>query len=228
MTHIKICGITRLADFEYAVHQGADMIGFIFAESPRRLTRDQAMTFTELLKGMDVDRVPQCIGVFVNPSATEVAHTVATCRLQGAQISRVADFGQLAAITEALAGVCYPVSQGQSAEACAHQINAWAEQGLLRAPFWLPTLAVDAYHPDKAGGTGNILDVALAKQLVANHGQYQIMVAGGLTPDNVGEMVRQVRPYAVDVSGGVEESPGKKDHGKIRAFIQAVREADRT
>ncbi|HVO41925.1 MAG TPA: hypothetical protein VMT34_04850, partial [Aggregatilineales bacterium] len=89
----------------------------------------------------------------------------------------------------------------------------------------LPQMLVDAYHPTLAGGTGQRADLDLIRHLpdVAR----RIMLAGGLTPDNVADTIRDVRPWAVDVASGVEESPGKKDHGKVRAFIQAVREADR-
>jgi phosphoribosylanthranilate isomerase len=88
----------------------------------------------------------------------------------------------------------------------------------------VPQLLVDAYHPTLTGGTGKRANLDLVRNLpkIAK----RIMLAGGLTPDNVGDVISEVRPWAVDVASGVESAPGKKDHGKVKAFVQAVREAD--
>jgi phosphoribosylanthranilate isomerase len=87
-----------------------------------------------------------------------------------------------------------------------------------------PTLLIDAYHPTMHGGTGLTVDQELA--LAAKARTARLMLAGGLNPDNVGAVVQSVQPFAVDVSSGVEALPGRKDHGKLRAFIQNIREAD--
>jgi phosphoribosylanthranilate isomerase len=95
---------------------------------------------------------------------------------------------------------------------------------LAPTAFWLPQLHIDAYHPELAGGTGHTGDWALAAHIAA--GVPRLMLAGGLTPDNVADAIQAVRPWAVDVSSGVEHLPGLKNHDKIRAFVTAVREVD--
>ena len=87
-------------------------------------------------------------------------------------------------------------------------------------------ILLDTYHKDKLGGSGETFNWELAMEAKERFG-LPLILAGGLTPENVGEAVRTVRPYAVDVSSGVEAEPGRKDHAKVKAFIQAVREADR-
>jgi phosphoribosylanthranilate isomerase len=224
MTYIKICGITTLADFRAAIEAEADYIGFIFtAISPRRISRDQAMTLTEVMRGMDVPRVPQCIGVCVDPDPAEAVELLRSCRLQALQIHR-ADLAKQKEIHSLSAGAYYPVLQPQTlAEALASLAELRAANLLNQTP-WLPELALDAYHPDKPGGTGEFLDLELAQAMAAQG--LRLLLAGGLTPENVAEVVRTAKPWGVDVSRGVEIAPGKKDPDKIRAFIQAVRQAD--
>jgi phosphoribosylanthranilate isomerase len=86
-------------------------------------------------------------------------------------------------------------------------------------------MLLDTFVPGKAGGTGERFDLSVAEEMVK--AGYRVIVAGGLTPENVGEVVGQVRPYGVDVSSGVETEPGRKDHRKVRRFVEAVRAADR-
>jgi phosphoribosylanthranilate isomerase len=88
----------------------------------------------------------------------------------------------------------------------------------------LPTLLLDAYHPTLYGGTGHVTDWAMAASIAQ---RYPIMLAGSLTPENVAEAVRVVRPWGVDVSSGVEREKGKKDHEKVRAFVEAVKNVKR-
>jgi phosphoribosylanthranilate isomerase len=85
-------------------------------------------------------------------------------------------------------------------------------------------ILLDAYSENEYGGTGKRVDWELAATIVEKHG-WPVILAGGLTPDNVAEAIRIVRPYAVDVSSGIESSPGIKDHGKMKAFVEAVRSA---
>lgn len=226
MTRVKICGITNEADMLAAIEAGADFLGFIFYEkSPRYISPAQVAALIGMLPGLDAPRVPLCVGVFVNPALDEVADVVQRCKLGAAQVHR-ADPVVLRAIHERLQGALYPGIQPQTFEEGMAAIKAGAanEAETMSVPPWLPQLLVDAYHPDLAGGTGRRADFELAGRLVS--AVDRMMLAGGLTPENVAETIQAVRPWAVDVSSGVETAPGRKDHAKIRAFVQAARAAD--
>lgn len=223
MTLVKICGITHQADLSAAVEAGADLLGFIFhAESPRAVTLDQAAYLTATLRSLDAPRLPLCVGVFVDPDPAELPAIMSICRLSAAQIHRAAP-QKLRQIARALDGACYPALQAQTLEEI-ERSAAMLNAEPLSAPPWLPQLLLDAYHPSLAGGTGQLADLDLARH--AARSVSRLMLAGGLTPENVGEVVRRVRPWAVDVSSGVEAQRGRKDAAKVRAFIEAVRAAD--
>ncbi len=222
MTLVKICGITNQADLLAAVEAGANMLGFIFhPESPRAVTLDQAASLTAALRSLDAPRLPLCVGVFVDPEAAEVPLIMGICRLSAAQIHRASP-EKLRCIAKALDGACYPAVQAQSFEEIDRTLALIASEEHT-APPWLPQLLLDAYHPRMAGGTGQLVDLNLARQAAGRVSR--LMVAGGLTPENVGEVVQRVRPWAVDVSSGVEAERGRKDHAKMRAFVSAVRAA---
>jgi phosphoribosylanthranilate isomerase len=226
MTRVKICGITNAADMLAAIEAGADFLGFIFHEkSPRYVSPEQVTTLVEMLPGLDVPRVPLCVGVFVNPAPDFVVDVMQRCKLSAAQIHR-ADPNVLRTLHERLQGAIYPALQPQTFEEGLSAIKAGAadEAETMSVPPWLPQLLVDAYHPDLAGGTGRRADFALAGRLASTVDR--MMLAGGLMPENVAETIQAVHPWAVDVSSGVEAGPGRKDHTRIRAFIQAVRTAD--
>jgi len=200
-----------------AIDAGADLIGFILVpKSPRYVTPEQVATMTKILPGLDAPRIPLCVGVFVDPDPAFVAQTLTMCNLQAAQVHR-ASFSTLETIRTITNGAMYPAIQPKRID----EAVQFAEGFQSNTPPWLPELLVDAYHPDLAGGTGQQADTELAQHM-AQHLE-RVMLAGGLTPENVAETVRVVRPWAVDVSSGVEREPGKKDHDKVRAFIQAVR-----
>jgi phosphoribosylanthranilate isomerase len=222
MSLVKICGITNQADLLAAVEAGADMVGFIFhPESPRAVTLDQAASLTALLRSLDVPRLPLCIGVFVNPEPAELPRVLSIARLSAAQIHR-AEAEKLRQIAQALHGACYPAVQAQDFETISQTLAIFTDETPSPSP-WLPQLLLDAYHPTLSGGTGQRVDLALARR--AAQALDRLMLAGGLTPENVGEVVQRVRPWAVDVSSGVEAAPGRKDHSKLRAFVSAVRAA---
>ena len=201
---VKICGNTNLADAQAAVAAGADMLGFIFAEaSPRRVTIEAAADITRQLPGHIVK-----VGVFVNASEEFVTRAIAACGLNMVQFHGdeppefCTQFG-------AMSVKAFRVRDQQSLDA------------LLDYPTdaWL----LDAYDADKAGGTGKTFNWELA--VAAQKFGKPIFLAGGLTPENVADAVQRVRPFAVDVSSGVEASPGKKDHAKVQAFIRAAKGA---
>lgn len=224
MTRVKICGLTNVEDAVVAAEAGADLLGFIFYEkSPRAVTRQMVAVITETLRSLEVMRLPLCVGVFVSPTVDEVVDTLNDCKLQGAQVNRakVSMIRQMQAMT---GGAAYAAIQPQTYDESVPFIDPAQGTTSNIAP-WLPRLLLDAYHPQLSGGTGLRIDSALVEQFTCS--VPNLMLAGGLTPDNVAETIRQVRPWAVDVCSGVEAAPGKKDHGKVKAFIQAVRDVDK-
>ncbi len=228
MTLVKICGLTNFLDAQAAVEADADFLGFIFyAKSPRAATPEVAARIMQAF-----DDGPAGIGVFVSPNADEVKAILSECGLKAAQVHRLgAD--DLRSVRARVYGAAYAAIQPRThgeALASLDLVNFDANAGdpprkPYRTPPWCPQLLVDAYHPGLHGGTGQRADLEIGQQLAAR--VPRLALAGGLTPDNVAEAIRAVRPWAVDVASGVEASPGKKDHGKVRAFIQAVREVDK-
>ena len=204
-TRIKICGITSAEDAAVAVEAGADAIGVVFAPSPRQVTIVQAAAALAAVPP-PVARV----GVFVNAPAEEVERAVAACGLTAVQFSG-----------------------DESADDCDRAPSPVVKTVRIGMDFGLEgvepfrdhaaALLLDTYHADKAGGTSQTFDW---RSLGAVPGWAPFFVAGGLTPDNVGECVAVLRPFAVDVSSGVERGPGVKDHQKVKAFCAAVRAAD--
>jgi phosphoribosylanthranilate isomerase len=199
---VKICGITRLEDAAAAVACGADALGFMFYEgSPRHVSFERA---GEICRGLPpfVTRV----GVFVNPAAEFVREAIAACGLDAVQFHG-----------DEPAGFCreFPVKLIKAFrmrdESTLDLLPAYKEMA------WL----LDSYAPGQLGGTGKQFNWELARRAVAMHGT--VILAGGLTAENVSDAVRQVGPFAVDVSSGVESAPGIKDAGLMRRFIAAVR-----
>lgn len=203
-TWIKMCGITRLEDALACVEAGADALGFVFAESPRRVRPDEAIAI--------IRKLPPTVmrfAVFVDESPAEIADVLAA-----AEIDRIQLHGFEEPMVQELAGTRVVKAFRARDESVLREIEEWA------APFFL----LDTWHPGQAGGTGQRFDWDIAKRA---HAFGRFILAGGLAPDNVGRAIREVRPFGVDVSSGVEKSPGIKDPAKIRDFVEAVRAADR-
>jgi phosphoribosylanthranilate isomerase len=208
MTRVKIDGITNVEDAQWAAECGVDAIGFVFAESPRQIEPARAR---DILRGLGP--LVTAVGVFVDRGVEEMrrALEVSGCgvaQLHGGEppeyIEQLSPYGVIKAFR-----VAGPLD--------AEDIGRYKE---ARA------ILLDTYVPGRAGGTGRRFDPAVASRLVKEG--WRVIVAGGLTPENVSEVVESVRPYAVDVSTGVEKSPGRKDHEKVARFIAAVRAADRS
>lgn len=224
MTQIKICGLTTLGDVQAAVDCGVEFLGFIFYDkSPRHLSLAQAAEIMTFLRGYETPIWPQCVAVFVNPDPAYVEDVLSETGFQAAQIHRAGP-DRLRELRVLLNSVMYASLQPRVADEIAPVLVLDDDPELAPTAFWLPQLHIDAYHPDLAGGTGQVGDWTVAAQ-VASHVP-RLMLAGGLTPDNVADAIRAVRPWAVDVSSGVERLPGLKNHDKIRAFVNAVREVD--
>jgi phosphoribosylanthranilate isomerase len=202
-TRVKICGITRRQDAEFAVKSGADAIGLVFYEpSPRAVTMAQAAAITAQLPPF-----VSAVGLFVNATAEKVRQT-----LDEVPLSLLQFHGN------------------ESAEYCAQfnmpyikAVRMQTETDLIQADEHFAeasALLLDSYQQGVPGGTGQTFDwsmiTAVSKPLI---------LAGGLTTENVAEAIRQVSPYAVDVSGGVEESKGLKSNNKISAFMREVANA---
>ncbi|GIV85948.1 MAG: N-(5'-phosphoribosyl)anthranilate isomerase [Candidatus Roseilinea sp.] len=215
MTVVKICGITNLDDALCAMDAGADLLGFVFySKSPRAVTLDLARAIIADIQA----RAPQAsraryVGVFVNESPARISQVMEVAGLDYAQLSGDESPTDLAAIGRR----AYKAVRGWDASSAAF-IPTGATDGFL------PDLLLDAHHPTHYGGTGQRADASLALSLAQ---RYRLLLAGGLTPDNVAEVIRTVRPWGVDVASGVEASPGKKDHAKVRAFVAAAKAACR-
>ena len=201
---VKICGLTRPEDAQAAAVAGADLVGFMFyAPSPRCVSFAQAAALNRVLPAHIVR-----VGVFVNPVADIVTQAIAACGLTMLQFPGdeppefCAQFGLLTLkafrIRDAASLAALP----------SHPADAWL---------------LDAWSPAAPGGTGERFnwDLAVAARKLGR----PIFLAGGLTPENVAGAVRQVQPFGVDVSSGVESAPGVKDAAKIHAFVAAAKAA---
>jgi phosphoribosylanthranilate isomerase len=201
---VKICGLTNAGDAALAVEAGADALGFVFFDqSPRAVSVEIAATIVPGLPPFVAK-----VGVFVNASEESVWNAIRQCRLDMLQFhgeespEYCLQFGLMTLKAFRIRNA------SELTRLRDYQTNAWL---------------LDAWSPEKRGGTGESFNWDLAAQ--AKDLGRPIFLAGGLTPENVAEAVLRVRPYAVDVSSGVESTPGKKDHAKVRAFIQAAKAA---
>jgi phosphoribosylanthranilate isomerase len=203
-TIVKICGITNVEDARAAAEAGADAIGLMFYErSPRNLSLGLAAEIARALPPYVIK-----VGVFVDPAEEFVLRAIGECGLNIAQFHGE-ETPEFCALFPIMVLKAFRIRDAESLK----QLANYPTDG------WL----LDAYSQDKLGGTGEKFNWDLAVE--AQRFGKPIFLAGGLTLENVADAIRQVRPYAVDVSSGVESSPGKKDHAKVKAFIQAAKGA---
>ena len=201
-TRVKICGITRVEDARAAAARGADAIGLVFYQpSPRYLTLERARSIA-----MQTPPFVATVAVFVNPSREEVEDVIRECGVTLLQFH-----GEESA--EFCAGFSRPYIKAARIRTGLDLIKYLTPYASARA--WM----LDAFHDDLWGGTGGAFDWSLVPEGMAR----PIVLSGGLTADNVAAAIRRVRPYAVDISSGVETSKGVKDAAKIAAFIGAVK-----
>ncbi|HLY29192.1 MAG TPA: phosphoribosylanthranilate isomerase [Aggregatilineales bacterium] len=230
MTLVKICGLTNFADAQVAIDAGADLVGFIFYEkSPRMAEPAEVARIMSAYAGEDRYKTLVSVGVFVHPGTEEVKATLATCGLRAAQLHSL-NADEMADMRRMTYGAAFAAVRPRSSDEALTALelirfDSAPGNDLYRTPGWCPQLLVDAHHTELHGGTGQQANHDAARELVAR--VPRLVLAGGLTPDNVAEAIRAVRPWAVDVASGVEATPGKKDHGKVRAFIQAVRDTEK-
>ena len=218
---VKICGVTNRVDAQEAMAAGADLLGFIlFPKSPRYVTPEEVR---DILKATEPDRKGVLtVGVFVKEAAQAIAQTLGYCRLDVAQLHGEEPPARLG-LEEGqspVRGRAYKALRPPSLEEANVLAHRYALPTYLRAQGHLPAFLLDAYHPRLRGGTGETGDWDMARSLA---GQYPLLLAGGLTPSNVAQAVRMVRPWGVDVASGVEKKPGQKDPSALRAFVAAAK-----
>ena len=205
MTRVKICGITNLADALAAIDAGADALGFNFYKgSPRYLAPRAARL---VVRELPPDVL--CVGVFVNESNEVVEAAVAESGVGAAQLhgDETPEFCARLGVTRVIKAL--------------RARGGFEPEGA--ALYKTEAVLLDAYDPRAWGGTGRTCDWELARRV--REAVPRMYLAGGLTPENVAEAVALVGPYGVDVCGGVESAPGRKDHALVRRFVAAVRGA---
>jgi len=204
---IKVCGITNSEDALAAAELGADAIGFVFAPSPRQVSPEVAREIIQTLPPL-----VRTVGVFVDENPERVASITDLCDLDLLQfhgketVSDCKRFGRR--VIKAIR-----VKDEDDLEVCSEYVDV------------VEAFLLDTYVAGQSGGTGITFDWSIAH----NARKYgRIILAGGLSPDNVAAAIRMAEPYAVDASSGLEQRPGVKDHDKMARFIQAVRQAGKS
>jgi phosphoribosylanthranilate isomerase len=199
MVQVKICGICDAAGAAAAIEAGADLIGFHFCTSQRRVTPEEAKAIIDALSLR-----PTIVGVFIDQDADEVRQIAEHAGLDLLQLHG---------------------SESPGFEAGRPVMKVLkVKDGLIPdADPWPDPVMLDSWSADQRGGTGQVWDWELARPLLATR---KVFIAGGLEPGNVGKVVSGFKPYGVDVSSGVESSVRVKDPDKVRAFVHAVRLAE--
>jgi phosphoribosylanthranilate isomerase len=194
---VKICGITRLEDAEAAVECGAGAVGFVFwPDSPRFVDPYRARTIAAALPPFITT-----VGVFVNQPSSYVNGVASLAHLSAVQLHGDEDMAFAATMTRPVIKAVTKMDD---------RANGWPARIML---------LIDAHDPVARGGTGAVGDWSAAAALAASR---RVLLAGGLTAENVAEALARVLPFGIDVSSGVEASPGIKDHKKMSAFFRAL------
>lgn len=215
MVRVKICGLTEVKHAVAAGKAGADFLGMVFAKSRRQITAERALEIVEAVK--PINPRPDVVGVFRNAPVSGVNRTARECRLDVVQLTGDETIEYARKIERPVLKVIHVTPQSTAA-AIPTEVERWYEA--MRNPTFHCLL--DTEVNGLRGGTGKMFDRGVAKE-VAFH--YPVIIAGGLNAENVGELVRDVKPWGVDVSSGVE-TDGHKDVKKIEAFIRAVWNAE--
>jgi phosphoribosylanthranilate isomerase len=200
---VKICGLARAQDVQAVARLAPDALGFVFWPGSKRAVRAEEVR--EWVR--DVPSALLKVGVFVDAAPDEVRRVVETAGLDVAQLHGAEE-------PEAFADIPFRLWRAVSLRPGVDpHLDGWFVDAFL----------VDSYSPQSPGGTGQVGDWAAAREFVQQMPQ-RVLLAGGLTPDNVQAAVRAVRPWGVDVSSGVEARPREKDLDKVKAFIERCRE----
>lgn len=216
---VKICANTSLEDAQLVADAGADAVGFVFAESVRRVTPAQVRVITPNLRA-DVEKY----GVFVDSGFEEIAGIVEECGLTGVQLHATNDPALASKLREHFSvrrpiRILKVIHYGGDLEA---QLRAAQSESAIDG------VLVDSRTATLVGGTGRRFDWEGASGSFRAAGSHlHMIVAGGLNPENVGEAIRTLRPWGVDVATGVEAAPGRKDPAKVKTFVESARIAAR-
>ena len=203
---VKICGITRREDAEAAVAAGADALGFVlWPGSPRYIDPFRAKAIRSVLPPFVT-----AVGVFVDQPAEYVNGVAGLVQLGAVQLHGEESIGYARTMTRP---VVKAVALHEDGAAAQDDVAVWPERVLV---------LLDVHDPVRRGGTGRTIDWTAAAAVARRR---RVVLAGGLTAENVGEAIARVRPFGIDVSSGVERSPGIKDHGRLKALFEAVHDS---
>jgi phosphoribosylanthranilate isomerase len=209
-TWIKICGTTSLEDALSSIEAGADALGFIFADSKRRVTPEQAQAIISQLP-VKVEK----IGVFMGSTPEEIADMAGQVALTGIQLHGEESPAEVnSCLTPGRRSTLRKIKTILVKDGLENKFDPAAALGL-----------VDAWLLDSGAGSGKTFDWQTAKANLGGRRE-RLIIAGGLNPENVGDAIRAFKPWGVDVVTGVERAPGRKDPEKLKAFVAAVRKAE--
>jgi len=215
VTRVKICGLTGIEPALAASEAGADFLGLIFAPSRRQLTPEKARAITEAVLSRKYH--PAMVGVFTNSPADVVNRIADYCQLDRVQLSGDETWHYCQQIERPVFKVVHIPTSKESSEIITEIKTGYRLLGKRNLICLLDSQVGNAY-----GGTGQRFNWQIAREVSA---QYRVIIAGGLDPDNVAQLIKETEPWGVDVSSGVE-TDGQKNIDKIKAFIEAVRKAD--
>ena len=234
MVWIKICGITNTGDAEIAVRCGADALGFVFStDSPRRISLEAASSIIDHLwdisahsgkgntegKSNRIGAVEK-VGVFVNEDLGKITSFTKELKLDRVQLSGDESTDYIKRLKEMIPDikVIKAIRIGNDAKIQSGKIKKTVKEFRILAD----NILMDSYHPSRYGGTGKTIDMETAKSYGSIPG---FILSGGLDHLNIGEAIRNIRPFGIDVSSRLESSPGKKDHRLVKSFIEEARQA---
>jgi phosphoribosylanthranilate isomerase len=212
VTKIKICGLSETQHALATAKAGADFIGLVFAPSKRQVSAQKALQIVEAIHSLKSH--PEIVGVFANSASNEVNRIAERCNLDWVQLSGDETWDYCHQIERPIIKAVH-ISNNKTSEEVISEIST-GYRLLPRQDF---VCLLDSRVGDAYGGTGQSFDWKLAKEVSA---RFSVIIAGGLTPDNIGQLVKEVLPWGVDVSTGVE-TDGQKDVAKITSFIRVVR-----
>lgn len=214
MVKIKVCGLSETGHTLAAAEAGADFLGLVFAPGRRQVSPDKAREIAGAVRGLK--NRPKVVGVFVNEPCDYVNKIVRQCRLDYIQLSGGETWEYCQYIESPIIKAIH-IEAGASAESICNEI----EEGYRFCSDKDVLVLLDSGAKGFWGGTGRTFDWGLAREVAA---RFPVIVAGGLNPENVAVLIKEVHPWGVDVSSGVEIN-GRKDEARIRAFVRAAREA---